>query len=116
MVSSHYPDDKVAMFSNYTNTPSVLRHARVWNPPSVGFVKLNTDFAISGEGGLGFGVIVRDHEGKVLMVATGWEPGAFSLLEGETQAIIWALQLVSEVSFHSMKVEMDNLMVTLGIK
>lgn len=59
-------------------------------------MKLNTDFGVFRDKGLGLGAIVRDNEGKVMMAVVVWELGVLSLLEGEAHSI--------------------NLMVTLGIK
>lgn len=71
--------------------------AKVWKSPGIGVVKLNTDFGVFREGESGFEAIVRDHEGKVLMIAVGWEPSIFSPLESEARSIIWALWALKRI-------------------
>lgn len=59
-------------------------------------------------GGLGF--ILREPEGHFLMSASKWLSNP---LEEEAMAMIFGLQVLSEVSFPTLKAETDNLHLAL---
>jgi hypothetical protein len=41
--------------------------SKVWSPPPLGWCKLNTDGSVGANGDAGAGMVIRDHNGHVLL-------------------------------------------------
>jgi len=77
--------------------PEQSRATACWSPPEPGWCKINVDGACSTSGGeAGWGVIIRDHTGKVLLSAWRWIPGVVDAEEIETLACKEGLCLAAE--------------------
>lgn len=51
----------------------------------------------------------------VLLSTSRWVPRIGYPLEGEVQAIIWALHVARDIGFSSLEIEYDNLLICHGI-
>lgn len=58
---------------------------------------------------VGLGVMVRDHEGYILLLAGKGMKEDISVLQAEAWAVRFRLQVAYEAGFRLMEVEMDNL-------
>ncbi|KAL5780466.1 hypothetical protein ACOSQ2_011203 [Xanthoceras sorbifolium] len=79
-----------------------------WLAPSPGWVKINSDVAVDVRGRrLGFGVVIRDYTGKVLVSYTSLLLGLFSSDIGEALAILLGLRLAIDMGLSTVCVESD---------
>ncbi|KAL5854464.1 hypothetical protein ACOSQ4_004266 [Xanthoceras sorbifolium] len=79
-----------------------------WLAPSPGWVKINSDVAVDVRGRrLGFGVVIRDCTGKVLVSYTSLLLGLFSSDIGEALAILLGLRLAIDMGLSTVCVESD---------
>lgn len=79
--------------------------------------KMNMDVAINAKRGvIGFGIIVRDYSGSVLMAASLFWRQKSTAMETETITILEGLLLAKERGFLSLKVESDALNVVKFIQ
>lgn len=62
-----------------------------WKPPSHGRIAINVDASI-GNSLIAWAMVVRDHAGKVLFVASKWETGSSPLI-AESKALVWAAKM-----------------------
>ena len=77
--------------SNVPPPSSIVASLHKWNPPHLGWIKLNTDAAI-GKHSNAIAVVARDHRGEVLKLWARSTPTC-SPLRAEASAILWAIQL-----------------------
>ncbi|XP_057450637.1 uncharacterized protein LOC130742561 [Lotus japonicus] len=75
-----------------------------WTLPPTGFMKLNFDAGWSGEMGSGFGMVIRDDEGRFQIAATHYEDCILEPLIAEACCLRWALNL-------AVNWELDGLVV-----
>ncbi|KAH7566475.1 hypothetical protein JRO89_XS08G0169600 [Xanthoceras sorbifolium] len=79
-----------------------------WLAPNPGWVKINADVAVDVRGRrLGFGVVLRDCTGKVLVSYTSLLLGLFSSDIGEALAILLGLHLAIDMGLSTVCVESD---------
>ncbi|KAL5814282.1 hypothetical protein ACOSQ4_024923 [Xanthoceras sorbifolium] len=79
-----------------------------WRIPSPGWVKINSDVAVDFRGRhLGFGVVIRDPGGLVLVPSSSLLPGLFSPDIGEALTIIRGVCLAIDLGFSAVCVESD---------
>ncbi|KAL5779613.1 hypothetical protein ACOSQ2_010350 [Xanthoceras sorbifolium] len=79
-----------------------------WLAPSPGWFKINSDVAVDVRGRrLGFGVVIRDYMGKVLVSYTSLLLGLFSSDIGEALAILRGLRLAIDMGLSTVCVESD---------
>ncbi|KAL5742583.1 hypothetical protein ACOSP7_011960 [Xanthoceras sorbifolium] len=79
-----------------------------WRAPSPGWFKINSDVAVDVRGRrLGFGVVIRDYTGKVLVSYTSLLLGLFSSDIGEALAILRGLRLAIDMGLSTVCVESD---------
>jgi ribonuclease HI len=64
-----------------------------WNPPNLGTMKLNVDGAFSVEGNAGAGMLLRDHNGEVIVAACRQLRSCADALEAELAAMEEGLAL-----------------------
>ncbi|KAL0001791.1 hypothetical protein SO802_015572 [Lithocarpus litseifolius] len=76
-----------------------------WNPPPLGWIKLNTDATI-GEHSNAIAIVARDHTGEVLKVWARSSPTC-SPLRTEASAILWAIQLAKVEKWPRIVIEGD---------
>ncbi|KAH7544499.1 hypothetical protein JRO89_XS15G0175400 [Xanthoceras sorbifolium] len=79
-----------------------------WLAPSPGWVKINSDVAVDVRGRrLGFGVVIRDCTGKVLVSYMSLLLGLFSSDIGEALPILLGLRLAIDMGLSTVCVESD---------
>jgi ribonuclease HI len=87
-----------------------------WQAPMYGWVKANWDAALDGRTGrMGFGVIVRDHNGDVKVMGSRLARGFLSPFAAEAQAVLVAIQLCAETGFTKVYLEGDAKGVVKGV-
>lgn len=77
-----------------------------WTPPSLGFIKLNTDAAIS-DSSSAVVVIARNYNGVVIKVWARFAP-KHSPLQAEALALLWAVQLARREQWNPVQFEGDS--------
>lgn len=70
-----------------------------WRPPANDWIKINVDAGCFKDGATGWGVIVRNHKGEVLLAASKKENSSMSPTLAEALGIRWSLQLALEQHF-----------------
>ncbi|KAF4364303.1 hypothetical protein G4B88_028423 [Cannabis sativa] len=92
------------------------RDLLVWEPPPVGFLKLNTDAAISShQNRTGGGALVRDHTGKIIAATAFNRIGQLHPQAAEGWALLEALKWCQDKGININHVEVDckNLLTEL---
>ena len=92
------------------------RLVKIWKPPDQGRLKINTDAAIFGDQLVGFGGIVRDQAGEVMLATCETMDGDFMVDEAEAMAARHALQITIEAGFRQVILETDNLKLYTHLK
>ncbi|XP_041024508.1 uncharacterized protein LOC121265073 [Juglans microcarpa x Juglans regia] len=88
-----------------------------WHPPSAAVLKLNTDGAVFADlASSGIRVILRDYQGKVLLLASGRENFVQDPIEIELLAILRGLQLCIPMDIPELIVESDSLLSVQAIQ
>ncbi|KAL6526559.1 hypothetical protein OROGR_015649 [Orobanche gracilis] len=98
-----------------SNSTEAEGRERRWKVPAQGMVKLNVD-AARGAVGWGLGVVIRDHMGEVLLLASGKEGVDLGVNFAEASAIRRGLILAMEHGHTRIHVESDSLTVINGIQ
>ncbi|KAF4383936.1 hypothetical protein G4B88_016369 [Cannabis sativa] len=104
--------DKRGNHSQSTSDRDLL----VWEPPPVGFLKLNTDAAISShQNKTGGGALVRDHTGKIIAATAFNRIGQLHPQAAEGWALLEALKWCQDKGININHVEVDckNLLTEL---
>ncbi|XP_021768618.1 uncharacterized protein LOC110732940 [Chenopodium quinoa] len=78
-----------------------------WKPPSTGVIKVNTDAAIIPPAAVGFGGVMGDHMGDVVVAMCMKMEGRFEVDVIEAMAMRHALQVTMESGFSSVCLETD---------
>lgn len=84
--------------------PAVSR----WKPPTVGFLKLNTDAAVRGESGCGLGGVVRDDMGAVVWGFAQRRDGVLSVDVAEALAVKEGVHLAATRGVSNLVIEVDS--------
>ena len=87
-----------------------------WVKPSYGVVKINSDAAIFKSGKVGFGGIMRDADGDVMVATCACIEGNFAVDEGEALAVRHSLSIALEAGLRRVQVESDSLKVIVHLK
>ncbi|KAF4387521.1 hypothetical protein F8388_011669 [Cannabis sativa] len=104
--------DKRGNHTQFTSDRNLLD----WEPPPVGFFKLNTDAAISShQNRTGGGALVRDHTGKVLAATAFNRIGQLHPQAAEGWALLEALKWCHDkgINIHHVEVDCKNLLTDL---
>ncbi|MCH94197.1 ribonuclease H protein, partial [Trifolium medium] len=81
-----------------------------WNKPPVGWYKCNVDAGFHKEvNKTSFGWCLRDHEGSIIVAGTNWKDGIYSILEGETLALLHAMKEIVQRGFSHVIFETDSM-------
>ncbi|XP_035546964.1 uncharacterized protein LOC118348750 [Juglans regia] len=92
-------------------------HNMSWAPPPFGQVKINWDAALSeSKGRAGYGIVARDHEGRVLATKKFSRPSLFDHLLAESQEAFFATSLALEMGLRLVILEGDSRQVVLGLQ
>ncbi|KAJ8431628.1 hypothetical protein Cgig2_029036 [Carnegiea gigantea] len=84
-------------------------HQTKWKPPISGMLKLNFDGGKIGESGWGWGFVVRNHGGEVVLAGSHQGLGFAGALVEEVRACLWSLQTARRFGFDSLVIEGDSL-------
>ena len=96
-------------FYHFDNSKVLKRQKTRWKPPTLTQLKLNFDGAT--KGGMGVvGGVLRNGNGDVLIVYYGSAGGGSNNL-AEVMALLWGLQLNSEMQIKEVTVEGDSKLV-----
>ncbi|XP_019175595.1 PREDICTED: uncharacterized protein LOC109170919 [Ipomoea nil] len=82
-----------------------------WKPPSFGCLKLNTDVAMSSNGSMGMGWVVRDEMGTLVAAKSSNYVGDYDVKEAKAVSIREALSWVKALDYGSIDVETDSQIV-----
>ncbi|KAL2896214.1 hypothetical protein RDABS01_037998 [Bienertia sinuspersici] len=89
----------------------VSLNPKVWQPPPCDIVKLNVDASIDEAGWVGFGVVARTHEGKVVFAATRRNKARWTPEVAEAKALVYAVKLGRHFGITKAMVESDCLTI-----
>lgn len=84
------------------------KHPAKWSPPPEGMLKLNSDVAVFGNGEVGFGFVLRNSEGNILMAESRRCLGEGTSTFSEALALRYALRQTIDWGLHNIMVEMDS--------
>jgi hypothetical protein len=62
-------DQTMGFHTKYASGEGQQRSKKTWKAPLMGQAKLNVDGAYSIDGGAGIGMLLRDHQGAIIMAA-----------------------------------------------
>ncbi|KAL2943143.1 hypothetical protein RDABS01_031491, partial [Bienertia sinuspersici] len=88
----------------------------VWTPPCEGVYKINSDAAIFGSGRVGFGTIMRDFSGDVMVAACDWVEGDNEIEVAEALGARFALQIAVEAGLSRVVLEVENVKLFSHLK
>ncbi|KAH9708382.1 hypothetical protein KPL70_012867 [Citrus sinensis] len=81
---------------------------KAWNPPQIGYFKVNVDAATNSEKQIaGLGAVIRDEAGNVIDAAVKVSKFYGDVFIAEAEAIKWGLQLAGNVCIEYLIVESD---------
>ncbi|GAU44892.1 hypothetical protein TSUD_400550 [Trifolium subterraneum] len=81
----------------------------VWQKPSTGWHKCNIDAGFHKDlNKTSFSWCLRDHLGRFVMAGTMWKEGNFSVVEGESTALLYAMQEMERRGFFHVIFETDS--------
>lgn len=80
----------------------------VWSPPPFGSYKLNTDAAPFENGRIGFGAVVRDAIGNVMVASCDYVAGNENVEIAEALAARHGLKVAWEAGLRDIMLEVDN--------
>lgn len=82
----------------------------------MGWIKANFDAHVGTEGHCGLGVVVRNHEGKLLLIATRRIRSHIGTEESEADAACFALEIARIFGYDRIHLEGDALSVINAVK
>ncbi|KAL8520513.1 hypothetical protein ACS0TY_011149 [Phlomoides rotata] len=80
----------------------------LWESPPPGMIKLNTDAVVFGDGTVGYGCVVRDDRGEVLLAGAKRELGGGSSMLVEARALLYGLETTAAGGQQVWQVESDS--------
>ncbi|XP_057419104.1 uncharacterized protein LOC130713349 [Lotus japonicus] len=83
----------------------------VWKPPPENSLKVNIDAGWTGTEAIGFGLVVRDHNARMMFAATYMEPARFDPAMAEALALRWSLSVIEELGMDDVVIETDSMIV-----
>jgi len=84
-----------------------IQISNTWQPPMIGWVKVNVDGALTTTGMAGCGGIIRDHAGNWVAGFT-CNLGSCSVIEAEQWAVYRGLQLAWDLRLEKIIIESDS--------
>ncbi|KAK9290621.1 hypothetical protein L1049_008793 [Liquidambar formosana] len=83
-----------------------------WLPPTTGQYKVNADGIVFAESySVGFGAVVRNHDGQVMAVASKRKTGLFEPSQVEAMAFRFAVEFANDLGLRDVDFEGDNVEV-----
>ncbi|CAN1787158.1 Putative ribonuclease H protein At1g65750 [Linum perenne] len=87
-----------------------------WHMPPVGKVKCNIDASFRAhERKWGCGMVIRDHEGGLVVCRTFWQEGCLTVREGEAIGLLKTLEWVVERGYVELLIEVDSSVVVAAV-
>lgn len=87
-----------------------------WTPPAAGSFKANFDAHLSAGGEIGLGVVLRDHQGRVKLMATKRIGARGDATQAEAMAARFAVEVTLRLGFENVVFEGDALTVVNVVK
>ena len=79
------------------NTMCIVQDVVIWEPPQLGWFKLNTEVAVDVQNGkVSYGAGIRNHEGLVMLAETNFGNYCEDVAIAEAEAINFGIQLAKE--------------------
>ncbi|XP_075504615.1 uncharacterized protein LOC142542052 [Primulina tabacum] len=95
---------------------AIERTPTEWRKPQYPFLKCNVDVAFFTETrSMGFGMVVRDTEGKCIGCRSMVMEGLYEVKEGEAMELREALSWIREMNFNQVMFEMDAQIIVKAI-
>ena len=99
-----------------TVNPSLIPTQTSWSLPPASFVKLNVDAHVRHDGGVSFGMVIRDEWGNVLVagvrrLAANWSPAL-----AEAGPARFGIEVAHRMGFEKVVLESDSLRVVQAIR
>ncbi|XP_048489904.1 uncharacterized protein LOC125491871 [Beta vulgaris subsp. vulgaris] len=88
--------------------PRMPQLVKVWKPPDEGCYKINSNAALFGENLVGFGGVVRDYLGDIMIATCASMEGEFQVEEVEAMAARHSLQIATQAGLRTVELETDN--------
>jgi len=85
------------------------RTSSMWSPPEMGVLRLNFDAGLVGDGGYGWGFVVRDHLGDIILMGVQQGDGFSDPETEEARACLFALRCAMTHGVSRLEVEGDCL-------
>lgn len=83
--------------------------AETWIKPEANFMKCNIDVSFSTiDNSVGFGIIIRDHNGHFVKAQTIQVTPFLQVQEGKAKALLHAINWVTELGFANVVFELDD--------
>lgn len=99
------PDDS----DNKTTNPRTGGTPNTWKAPPRGFMKLNTDASICDLGGTGFGAIIRNEAGILIVASTRCIEPVHTPQVAEALCLRWGILMARDQGIQDLIVETDCL-------
>lgn len=94
------------------NGPNITANIVSWEKPQIGRLKLNANAAIDQSNGvMGFGWILRDHNGVFLVAENKWVHGIYSAKKAEAISMCEALSQLKDTGLGEVDIETDSQLV-----
>lgn len=93
-----------------------IEKRKIWVKPRIGFVKINSDATIFKEGKVGFGGIMRDDVGDIMMATCMSMEGCHSVGEAKALAVRHSLSVALEAGLRSIELDSDCLKFTTHLQ
>ncbi|XP_074297615.1 uncharacterized protein LOC141628358 [Silene latifolia] len=87
-----------------------------WSPPRAGFVKINTDAYMAGDGSVGLGAVARDKDGRILWLGCWWIGAEWSVEVAEAKAAMFGLDIAKERGMSNIVLECDALNLVRAVR
>lgn len=112
----YYADYRALSCSHKPQAPVAAQpRGGKWEKPPPSFLKLNVDAAVLGEN-FGFGAVLRNSDGALLMVAGSNCVSRGSSLLAEAMSCRWALQTILRLGYDRVIIESDSQVLINKIK
>ena len=90
----------------------IVQDVVIWEPPQLGWFKLNTNVAVDVQNGkVSYGAGIRNHEGLVMLAETNFGNYCEDVAIAEAEAICFGIQLAKETGLFPLMIESDSLFV-----
>ena len=90
----------------------IVQNVVIWEPPQLGWFKLNTNVAMDIQNGkVSYGVVIRNHEVLVMLAGTDFGNYSEDVAITKAEAIRFGILLAKETGLSPLMIESDSLFV-----